>query len=55
MHLEKETKRKIIRDISISLFLYSLPVVLMFLSFFVSGKKPWLNQNRKDSTIIIHR
>jgi hypothetical protein len=54
MHLEKETKQKIIRDITISLFLYALPVILMFLSFYITGKKPWLNQEKKNSTIIVH-
>jgi hypothetical protein len=55
MHLEKETKQKIIRDVAISLFLYSLPVLLMFLSFYMTGKKPWLNQIKKDSSTSIHR
>ena len=44
MQLEKETRQKIIRDILISLFIYALPVVLMFLSFYVTGNKPWLKQ-----------
>lgn len=54
MQLQKETKQKIIRDITISLFLYALPVILMFMSFYITGKKPWLNQAKKNSTTIIH-
>lgn len=54
MQLQKETKQKIIRDIAVSLFLYALPVILMFLSFYITGKKPWLNQEKKNTTTIIH-
>ena len=35
MRLPKETKQKIFGDVIISLFLYALPVILMFLSFFI--------------------
>jgi len=41
MPLKKEIANKIIRDSAISLFLYALPVLLMFLYFFLSGKRPW--------------
>jgi hypothetical protein len=54
MQLQKETKQKIIRDIVVSLFLYALPVILMFLSFYITGKKPWLNQQRKIRTAIVN-
>lgn len=54
MHLQKETKQKIIRDIIVSLFLYTLPVILMFLSFYITGKKPWLNQQKKNATTVVH-
>ncbi len=53
MQLQKDTKQKIIRDITISLFLYALPVILMFLSFYITGKKPWLNQTKKNSITIV--
>jgi hypothetical protein len=54
MRLPKETKQKIFRDILISLFLYALPVILMFLSFYLTGKKPWLNQGKQVSTTIVN-
>ncbi|MCW3119090.1 MAG: fatty acid hydroxylase [Chitinophagaceae bacterium] len=41
MKLQKETAQKITRDIIISLFIYALPVVLMFLTFYITGEKPW--------------
>ena len=55
MPLDKKTKQKIIRDLVVSLFIYALPVVLMFLSFYLTGKKPWLDPTQKSSTTIIHR
>jgi hypothetical protein len=54
MQLQKETKQKIFRDIIVSVFLYALPVILMFLSFYFTGKKPWLNQAKKNSTTIVN-
>jgi hypothetical protein len=53
MRLPKETRQKIIRDIAVSIFLYALPVILMFLSFYITGKKPWLNQPKKNNTTIV--
>jgi hypothetical protein len=55
MRLPKETRQKIIRDASISLFIYALPVILMFIYFSLTGQKPWQNQPKKNSTAIIHR
>jgi hypothetical protein len=54
MHLQKEAKQKIIRDIIVSLFLYTLPVIMMFLSFYITGKKHWLNQQKKNATTVVH-
>jgi hypothetical protein len=54
MPLEKLSKQKIIRDLVVSLFIYALPILLMFLSFYVTRKRPWLNQPQKDSIHIIH-
>jgi hypothetical protein len=54
MQLQKEAKQKIIRDIIVSLFLYALPVILMFLSFYATGKKPWLSQEKKNPITIVH-
>jgi hypothetical protein len=54
MQLPKEIKKKIFQDIVISLFLYALPVILMFLSFYITGKKPWLNQVKKHNTTIVN-
>jgi len=43
MRLQKETAVKITRDAVISVFVYALPVALMWLYFYTTGSKPWLN------------
>jgi hypothetical protein len=54
MRLPKETKQKIVRDIVLSIFLYAFPVILMLISFYITGKKPWLNQVKKNNTTILN-
>jgi len=41
MPIEKTLSRKITKDILVSLLLYALPVLLMLLSFYISGERPW--------------
>ena len=47
MPIEKDTSKKITRDILISLLLYSLPVLLMLLSFYISGERPWKEKKQE--------
>jgi preprotein translocase subunit YajC len=54
MQLENATRQKIIRDILVSLFIYALPVLLMFLSFYVKGSRPWQKQTQKNSIHILN-
>lgn len=49
MKLEKEVAQKIARDATISLFIYALPVLLMLLSFRITGQKPWLNKAKPQT------
>ncbi|WP_186774603.1 hypothetical protein [Chitinophaga pinensis] len=44
MKLDKVTRNKITRDALISIFLFALPVLLMLLSFKISGQRPWQQQ-----------
>lgn len=44
MKAEKETIQKIIKDIFISLLLYATPVLLMLLTFKLTGRQPWKNK-----------
>jgi hypothetical protein len=44
------TQKRILRDVIISIFIYALPVVLMLLSFKISGQRPW--KGTSNSTTI---
>jgi len=48
MKLEERVKKRIVRNALLSLFIYALPVILMILTFYFTGQRPWLkNQNIK--------
>jgi hypothetical protein len=44
--MAKRTRDKVGRSILLSLFLYALPILLMFFYFFITGQKPWLKTNK---------
>ncbi len=50
MKLSKETINKLTRDALLSIFLYALPVLLMLLSFKITGKQPWKNKAHTSTT-----
>ncbi|MDR6562070.1 MULTISPECIES: hypothetical protein [unclassified Arcicella] len=50
MTLEKSLARKIFRDALISLFIYALPVILLWGWFYYKGEKPWLNKVKDTTT-----
>ena len=41
MKLAKEDARKLVKDGLISVVLYALPVLLMLLTFKITGQRPW--------------
>ena len=41
MKIDDNTQKRIARNILLSLFIYILPILLMFLSFYITGKRPW--------------
>jgi hypothetical protein len=41
MRIDADVRKKIIRNASLSLLIYALPIVLMFVTFYVRGLKPW--------------
>jgi len=43
MALDKTLAKKIAKDITISLFIYALPVVSLYLYFATKGQAPWVN------------
>ncbi len=51
MKTPKSTVQKIFRNAILSLFIYALPVILMFITFYIKGEKPWLKKDTKQQTI----
>ena len=41
MKIEPETRQQLVRNAFLSLFIYLLPIALMFLSFAITGERPW--------------
>jgi len=48
MKIEEQNRQKIIRNVILSLFIYLLPIVLMFATFYVTGDRPWIKQQQKS-------
>jgi hypothetical protein len=43
MKMEKHISDRILRNVFLSLFIYALPVLLMLLTFYINGERPWKN------------
>ncbi len=41
MKMELATKQRITRNVILSLFIYVLPIALMFITFVINGQRPW--------------
>ncbi len=41
MKMESHIANRIVRNILLSVFIYALPVLLMLLTFYFTGQKPW--------------
>ncbi|SEN86376.1 hypothetical protein SAMN05216436_12362 [bacterium A37T11] len=52
MEIEDKVRRRIVRNIFLSLLIYAMPVMLMFLSFLISGKRPWKHTKNNVEKII---
>ena len=50
MQLAPETKQRIIRNALLSLFIYILPLALMFGTFYITGQRPWEKKHVKVNT-----
>jgi preprotein translocase subunit YajC len=58
MKLEEPVRKRIIRNAILSLFIYTLPIVLMIATFYFTGQRPWVkNQNTKkvDQLTVNHK
>lgn len=45
--MQKHISDRIVRNVLLSLFIYALPVLLMLLTFYISGERPWKDSNVK--------
>jgi hypothetical protein len=41
MKIDPTVRRRMLRNAALSLFIYALPVLLMFLTLYLTGSKPW--------------
>jgi hypothetical protein len=51
MKIEKNVMKQLIRDGAISIFLYALPIALMFLYYYAKGERPWKEQPGKAASV----
>ena len=41
MKIDEPTKKQIVKNVLLSLFIYALPIALMFITFSITGQRPW--------------
>jgi len=51
MKTPKSTIQRIAKNALLSLFIYALPVILMFITFSIKGERPWLKKDNKVNTV----
>lgn len=51
MKLEQSTKVQIVKNALLSLLLYTLPIVLMFATFAITGERPWEKKQQHKQQI----
>jgi hypothetical protein len=51
MKIEQATKDRIVRNVILSLFIYLLPVALLFITLKITGQKPWEKKSQKTENV----
>lgn len=51
MKMAVETKDRIVRNVILSLFIYILPIALMFATFYVTGQRPWEKKQHEKENV----
>ncbi len=41
MKMEQATRQRITKNVILSLFIYILPIAAMFITFIITGQRPW--------------
>ncbi|GAB3930391.1 hypothetical protein [Larkinella terrae] len=52
MKMEPRIARRIVRNALLSVFLYALPVLLMFITFYFTGQRPWEKKAQKKTQLV---
>jgi preprotein translocase subunit YajC len=48
MKMETSTKQRIAKNAFLSLFLFLLPILAMFVTFYFTGERPWENKKQQQ-------
>ena len=51
MKIETAKKQRIVRNAILSLFIFLLPVALMYTTFFITGERPWEKKAPKQTNV----
>jgi hypothetical protein len=51
MRMEDRIRDRIIKNAFLSIFIYGLPVVLMFLTFSITGQRPWEKKQKEKEKV----
>jgi preprotein translocase subunit YajC len=51
MKIDPATKQQIIKNALLSLFIYVLPIALMFITFSITGQRPWEKKAQKKENV----
>jgi len=54
MQIDPAVRKSIFRGIAVSLFIYSMPIALMFLAFSIKGYQPWRNPLSTSTAGFLH-
>lgn len=55
MKTEKVILTRIFKNVLLSLFIYALPVLLMFITFYITGQRPWEKKSAANAPITHHQ
>jgi preprotein translocase subunit YajC len=48
MQIESATRQRIVKNALLSLFIFLLPIVAMFATFYFTGERPWEHQKKQQ-------
>jgi hypothetical protein len=55
MKMEPRITNRIFRNALLSLFIYALPVILMFLTFYLTGQRPWATKATSKNPVSVNK